>query len=108
MWRNYACEGRGCAIAFNYEKLLSGAKNGKKYAIFRVLYDRAAQEQMIEATLEHAFALEVTLNLRSEDHELFWMKEVAIALISCASRFKHPKWQCEQEFRLMITDPSDA
>jgi len=62
---------------------------------------------MVEATLEHAFAMELTMNLTPKDHERFWMEEVPVALISCASRFKDPKWCCEQEFRLSVTDPSD-
>jgi len=107
MWQNYACEQTGCAIGFSYERLIAGATGGKKYALFRVLYDRGAQEQAIEATLEHAFAIELTMNLCPNDHRKFWLNEVAIALISCVSRFKNPKWRCEQEFRLMVTDPPD-
>jgi len=107
MWKNYACAGTGYAIAFDYDKLIAGALAGKKYSLFRVLYDRVIQEQKIEATLEHAFALELTMNLPAKDHQLFWMKELAVALIACASRFKAPKWSYEEEFRLSIVDPPD-
>lgn len=108
MWSTYACDRTGFAIGFNYDTLISGASGGKRYAVFRVLYDRQTQERKIAATLDHAIAMDLTMNLVPEDRRRFWMEEVAVALIVCASRFKHPKWCSEQEFRLSVTDPPDV
>jgi Protein of unknown function (DUF2971) len=85
MWKNYACEHTGFAIAFDHERIISGAMDGKRYALFRMLYDRPTQEQHIEATLDHAIALELTMNLVPVERRQFWMERVAVALIVCAS-----------------------
>ena len=107
MWKNYACEHTGFAISFDHDRIIGGAMGGKKYALFRVLYDRPTQEQRIEATLNHAIAMELTMNLLPAERRRFWMERVAVALIVCASRFKAPKWSREEEFRISVTDPLD-
>ena len=54
MWSRYAAEGSRFVIAFDYQALLSGADEGRRYALFPIIYDRQAQISGIEQIVDHA------------------------------------------------------
>lgn len=108
MWQDYAACGTGCALVFDYDTLLAGAQDGKRYAFFRMLYDQELQFRRTEQTVDHAIHSERELEVSgSKDRERHWM-EVLKALITCAVRFKDPIWSREQEVRLWVAGGSDV
>jgi hypothetical protein len=107
MWRDYACEGTGYALVFDYKSLFAGCQEGKDYTLFRVLYDRSMQIRNVEQILDRAIHLERELDIRRFDRDRFWMA-VEFALAVCAIRFKDSDWSREQEFRLWISGASNV
>jgi len=107
MWADYADHGKRFAIAFDRAMLLSAAEEGRRYALFPMLYDRKVQISGTEQIVDHAIQLQRRLNLSSHDIEQFWLEEVAFSLMVCGSRFKHNKWQLEHEFRIAVQGGDD-
>ena len=102
MWEDYACQCTGSAIEFNYGALHTGAREGEKYALLPVLYDRSIQERHVEASVDYAIQLGREMNLPRSDRREFWFSEVAHALMLCAVRFKDPSWCQEHERRIVV------
>ena len=102
MWTNYAACGTGCAIVFDFKKLFADAEEGKRYALFPILYDLQEQIRTVEEIVDHAIQFQRRLNLPARDADRFWAEEVAFSLMNCGSRFKAPCWQPEQEYRMAV------
>src|SRR5205085_7715916 len=95
-------------LVFDYDGMFAGAKAGKRYAFFRVLYDHEIQARQIEQTVDHAIHLERELEISGRKHrERYWM-EVEFAMFACAVRFKDPIWNREQEVRLWVARGPDV
>jgi len=108
MWQNYANGGTGCALVFDYRALCDDENGGKLYAFFRVLYDEQEQIRQVERTVDHAIQLERSLDISGRQRrEAFWT-EVVFALMTCAVRFKNPKWSREEEVRLWVAGGPDV
>lgn len=101
MWSDYARNGTGIALGFDYHKLFEGAANGTKYALFPVLYDRANQVELLKKTLDHAIHYARAIGLSNRDRGRYWF-EVVFPLLRCVSGFKAPKWNQEHEYRIAI------
>ncbi len=102
MWSQYAKNGTGCALGFDYHKLFEEAANGT-YALFPVLYDHSKQVELLKKTFDHAIHYARAINLSNRDAYEYWLAVVPW-LVIYASRVKDAqKWGQEHEFRLMIS-----
>ena len=79
MWVDYADHEKGFAIAFDCAMLLSAAEEGRRYALFPMLYGRQVQISGTEQIVDHAIQLQRSLNLSCRDIDQFWLEEVAFS-----------------------------
>jgi hypothetical protein len=103
MWKKYACDSTGCAIQFDFQRLLAGAEGGSKYGLCPVIYDHNIQTTLIEKTLDIAIDLQ-RREIRTRDLGAFWSKVVLDSFLFWTAQFKGPQWESEQETRLWVTE----
>ncbi len=105
-WRDYADHGTGCAIEFSFDALLKNADGGKLYAWTPMEYDADVQRAKAEETINAAIRLfrNERDNLTRDEVNIYWTY-AAFSFLLCGTRFKHPDYRQEQEWRIFISRP---
>jgi hypothetical protein len=107
-WNDYAVGGTGCALAIDLESLSQKSKSGKEFAVVKLLYDEADQRAKMEAAIDHAIQLSRELEVRKRELYQFWIEAIIYSLLPCGVRFKHSRYTCEQEWRVLIIRPNQS
>lgn len=111
-WRGYSPAG-GCAIGVDFKRLKQKATNGAILA--RMLYASDKQREIIRRIMDCGQRLYRRMLKASEqedketDLRSDFLTEVAVHLLRSVSRFKHPAFSSEDEWRFFApVDTSDA
>ncbi len=103
-WREYANQGAGGAIEFSFDTLLERANDGKVYGWTPMEYDPDVQRRKAEETIDAAISLfrDEREDLTANEARFYWI-DAAFSFLLCGTRFKHPDYREEQEWRLFIS-----
>ena len=106
-WGEYADHGAGCAIEFLFDALLKNANGGNLYAWTPMEYDANVQRMKAEETIDAAIRLYRSERdeLTPDEAKIYWTY-AAFSFLLCGTRFKHPDYKHEQEWRIFISRPT--
>ncbi len=99
-WKNYADDGRGCAIEFSFDSLHANCDGGKAYAWMPMLYDPAEQAAKAQKTIDAAIMLARSEGITRQEKDTYWQEYACYGFLHCGLRFKHPKFSAEKEWRV--------
>ncbi len=94
-WRGYCPSGSGFSIGFDFNSSLEGIVESEGFNLVECIYDKNEQSDIVESFLESTLD-----NFRKNDD--YSPKGLAIRdFLTLAPRLKHPKFEEEQEWRLI-------
>ncbi len=98
--KNYADDGRGCAIELSFDSLHANCDGGKAYAWMPMLYDPAKQVAKAEKTIDAAIMLARSEGITRQERDTYWQEYACYGFLHCGLRFKHPRFSAEKEWRV--------
>src|SRR5206468_3720758 len=112
-WRGYSVDG-GFAIGVDFQHLFHRAQ-ASEFAIARMMYEHAAQRDIIERTINHAIELfdKALPRLQAFEPEEATeimnglILQVRMSLIHAAFHFKNEAFKSEEEWRVFTLDQAD-
>jgi hypothetical protein len=107
-WRGYSPAG-GFAIGVDFKELMQLGKK-QEFAISRMLYEKDAQRQVIERTIDCARRLLPKLQAAAGSNTSLldeFIYKVGICLFRSSLLFKHHKFDSEKEWRFFAVETSD-
>lgn len=108
-WRGYSRTRDGYALGFQVpDLLLAGSRNPNELDLYRVLYDEQSQVYILRSFLLYAQDLWDGRPLDDDGFAHGLLSVIGGVLVSVLLRFKHPKFEDEREWRILVQSPSDV
>jgi|SRR5271165_2700980 len=96
MWKDYANNGNGCAIGFDFDGLKHRSNGGQAYSIAPMLYERAKQSAMVAKLLRCGRSLSRCLQISSDERKAYW-GDVIFEVVKFGLSFKKESLSHERE-----------
>ncbi len=102
-WKDYADSGKGCAIELPFHVVKANADGGRDYAWTPMTYDQSEQIAKAEKTIQEAISLCGNESMTPAEAKRCWM-DASFSFLTCGTRFKHPRYSGEHEWRLSAVE----
>jgi len=104
-WRGYCPNGNGFSIGFNFDSQLLDFSRQQGFDLFECVYNQSDQSEIIKEFLVEALdkfhLISAKANLDDRTTQALRTFEFGHKFLRIASRFKHPKFSEEKEWRLI-------
>jgi hypothetical protein len=107
-WEQFADHGAGCAVEVSFAALEGASDGGHAYGYTPMCYGAKEQTTAAEKTIDKAieFFRSERENLTHNEARAFW-REAVFPFLWCGTRFKHPRFERQHEWRVFMSRPSE-